>query len=114
MRLTLVLKYESPCLLCVSCVVCVACLGYSRSEGQDAPIHDPSRVAQVDIDIKWLSKFLFAEQVRKNSRIVRVMHGQMNPDNVVCCFVGNNALMFHVILGELYVTYYVPAMAAAS
>eukprot|EP01128_Nolandella_sp_AFSM9_P008240 TRINITY_DN4829_c0_g1_i1.p1 TRINITY_DN4829_c0_g1~~TRINITY_DN4829_c0_g1_i1.p1 ORF type:complete len:273 (-),score=55.84 TRINITY_DN4829_c0_g1_i1:141-959(-) len=59
------------------------------NEGSDA-------TATCKIDIKKLSRFLYCNMV--------------NPQNVICCIVKDKALIFHVLLDDLFMSYYVPVI----
>lgn len=67
------------------------------TEGQDIPEFNPNIKAEATLDIKRFQRFLFCDQ--------------LDPANVVCCIVNNEAFTFHVIIGDIYVTYYLPAIA---
>jgi len=81
---------------CVSITTFFTGLHHPNIEGRSPPRHDPDIVADAKVDIKNISKFL-------NSRIIQ-------PDNVICCIIENQALVLHVLKEDLYITYYIPVI----
>ena len=55
-----------------------------------------SVTSSVKVDIKKFARFLYSYQV--------------HPTNVICCLVENRALVLHVLLDDLYMTYYLPVL----
>lgn len=66
------------------------------TEGRSPPRHNPDQSASVKVDIKKFVKFLYSYQV--------------SPQNVICCIVENQALVLHVLLDDLFLTYYIPVL----
>jgi hypothetical protein len=50
----------------------------------------------VKVDIKKFARFLYSYQV--------------GPTNVICCIVEGRAVVLHVLLDDLYLTYYIPVI----
>lgn len=69
-------------------------LEHPKVEGQDAPIRDANLWGSVRVDMKKMSRFMGADS--------------MNPSAVVCCIIVNKAVVMHVILEQIYLTYYIP------
>jgi len=68
-------------------------LEHPQMDGRDPPgIADT--VATAKVDIKKFNKVLTSHQV--------------NPSNAICCIVEGSALVLHVLLDDLYLTYYMP------
>jgi len=65
-------------------------------EGRTPPPHNPNISAEVKVDIKKFIRFLYCYQVM--------------PQNVICCIVKDKAVVFHVLLQDLYLTYYLPVI----
>eukprot|EP01103_Thecamoeba_quadrilineata_P003734 TRINITY_DN13486_c0_g1_i1.p1 TRINITY_DN13486_c0_g1~~TRINITY_DN13486_c0_g1_i1.p1 ORF type:complete len:275 (-),score=36.09 TRINITY_DN13486_c0_g1_i1:6-830(-) len=65
-------------------------------EGKSPPRPDPNQVAEVRVNIKKFSKFLYSHQV--------------SPADVICCLVEGEALVTHVLLENLFITYYIPVL----
>jgi len=71
-------------------------LDHPLIEGKDPPTNNPDLKAKVKVDVKKFSKFLFSHIVA--------------PKNVICCIVEDNALVLHVLLDDLFMTYYIPVL----
>jgi len=71
-------------------------LEHPQIEGKSPPRPNPEQTAEVKVDIKKFSRFLYSSQV--------------SPNNVICCLVENRALVLHVLVDDLYMTYYIPVM----
>jgi HUS1 checkpoint protein len=71
-------------------------LEHPHIEGRSPPRHNPDQSASVKVDIKKFVKFLYSYQV--------------SPQNVICCIVENQALVLHVLLDDLFLTYYIPVL----
>jgi HUS1 checkpoint protein len=72
-------------------------LDHPHIEGRDPPRVNPDQAAAVKVDIKKFSRFLYSSQV--------------SPQNVICCIVKGQALVLHVLLDDLFITYYIPVLA---
>jgi len=72
-------------------------LEHTPIEGRSPPRINPKQEAELKVDIKKFSKFLFSYQV--------------SPTNVICCLMKNRAVVFHVFLNDLYLTYFLPVLA---
>ena len=73
-------------------------LDHPQIEGRSPPRPNPEQKASVRVDIKKFHKFLFSYLV--------------GPTNVICCMVENHAVVLHVLLEDLYLTYYIPVLAS--
>jgi len=71
-------------------------LSHPQIEGRSPPQHEPEKHAEVKVDIKKFAKFLYSYQV--------------SPTNVILCIVEGAALVLHVLLEDLYLTYYIPVI----
>jgi len=71
-------------------------LEHPQIEGRSPPRVNPDQKAEVKVDIKKFAKFLYSYQV--------------GPTNVICCIVEGRAIVLHVLLDDLYLTYYVPVL----
>ncbi|KAL6076666.1 DNA damage checkpoint control protein [Balamuthia mandrillaris] len=71
-------------------------LEHPQIEGRSPPRHDPSKSAEVKVDIKKFARFLYSYQV--------------GPTNVILCLVVDKAVVLHVLLEDLYLTYYIPVV----
>jgi len=69
-------------------------LEHPQIEGRSPPKLDPHKEAEVKVDIRKFSRFLYSYQV--------------SPTNVILCIVPERAIVLHVILDDLYLTYYIP------
>jgi hypothetical protein len=67
------------------------------TEGQPPPRRDPERRATVKVDIKKFHKFLYSSLVA--------------PQSVVCCIGSKMNLVLHVLLNDLFITYYIPPIS---
>jgi len=72
-------------------------LEHPNIEGKNAPVANPDQKAKVKVDIKKFSRFLFSHIIV--------------PRNVICCIVEDTALVLHVLLDDLFITYYIPVLA---
>mmetsp|Transcript_24142 Transcript_24142/g.33855 ORF Transcript_24142/g.33855 Transcript_24142/m.33855 type:complete len:277 (-) Transcript_24142:31-861(-) len=72
-------------------------LEHPQIEGKSPPRMNSEHKAEVKVDIKKFSKFLFSYQV--------------TPLNVICCIVEGRAVVLHVLLDDLYITYYIPVLS---
>jgi hypothetical protein len=73
-------------------------LDHPTIEGRSPPHPDPEKKATVKLDIKKFHKFLFSYLV--------------SPTNVICCIVETRAVVLHVLVEDLYLTYYIPVLSA--
>eukprot|EP01098_Paradermamoeba_levis_P003425 TRINITY_DN1563_c0_g1_i1.p1 TRINITY_DN1563_c0_g1~~TRINITY_DN1563_c0_g1_i1.p1 ORF type:complete len:155 (-),score=23.71 TRINITY_DN1563_c0_g1_i1:53-517(-) len=71
-------------------------LEHPQIEGKSPPKLDAEQKVQVKISIKQFVQFLYSYQV--------------GPTNVICCLVENRAVVLHVLLDDLYITYYLPVV----
>eukprot|EP01111_Echinosteliopsis_oligospora_P014019 TRINITY_DN5190_c0_g1_i1.p1 TRINITY_DN5190_c0_g1~~TRINITY_DN5190_c0_g1_i1.p1 ORF type:complete len:276 (-),score=67.69 TRINITY_DN5190_c0_g1_i1:63-890(-) len=71
-------------------------LEHPAIENRTPPKSNPNITAEVKVDIKKFSRFLYSYQVL--------------PSNVICCIVKDRAVVLHVLLDDLYLTYYVPVI----
>lgn len=71
-------------------------LRHPQIEGRSPPHPDPDQSCEIKVDIKKFSKFLYSSQI--------------SPTNVICCMVEGKALVLHVLLEDLFLTYYIPAI----
>jgi len=71
-------------------------LEHPQIEGRSPPRSCEEIRATAKIDIKKFSKFLYSYHV--------------GPKNVICCIVQDKAVVLHVLLEDLYVTYYFPIL----
>eukprot|EP01126_Amoeba_proteus_P041046 TRINITY_DN4404_c0_g1_i6.p1 TRINITY_DN4404_c0_g1~~TRINITY_DN4404_c0_g1_i6.p1 ORF type:complete len:155 (-),score=28.98 TRINITY_DN4404_c0_g1_i6:145-609(-) len=71
-------------------------LNHPHIEGKDPPKVNPDKSATVKVDIKKFSRFMYSYQV--------------HPHNVICCIVEETALVLHVLLDDLFITYYIPVL----
>ncbi|KAJ6232726.1 checkpoint protein [Anaeramoeba flamelloides] len=71
-------------------------LEHPQIEGQPEYVRDENKTAEIRVDIKKLRKVLYSHYV--------------NPKNAVLCLVKNQALVVHVLLDVMYLTYYIPAL----
>jgi len=68
----------------------------ATTEGKDPPKLDESVRASAKVSIK---------------RFARCLHSQIvGPSNVILCIVEGRVLMIHVLLEELFLTYFVPVL----
>jgi HUS1 checkpoint protein len=72
-------------------------LEHPHIEGKEAPNTNPDQKAKVKVDVKKFSRFLFSHIII--------------PKNVICCIVEDTALVLHVLLDDLFITYYIPVLA---
>jgi HUS1 checkpoint protein len=72
-------------------------LEHPHIEGKDVPNTNPDQKAKVKVDVKKFSRFLFSHIII--------------PKNVICCIVEDTALVLHVLLDDLFITYYIPVLA---
>jgi len=72
-------------------------LEHPQIEGRSPPRLNPDQSAEVKVDIKKFARFLFSYLVQ--------------PTNVICCIVEKRAVVLHVLLDDLYLTYYIPVMS---
>jgi len=72
-------------------------LDHPQIEGRPQQPRDPNLSASVTLDIKKFSQFLYSQNVQ--------------PNFVLCCFC-KVALVFHVVLENLYMTYYLPIIVS--
>jgi len=75
-------------------------LEHPHIEGKSPPRIDKEQTASVKVDIKKFSRFLYSYQVA--------------PSNVICCIVASMAMVLHVLLDDLFITYYIPVLATNS
>lgn len=71
-------------------------LDHPQIEGRSPPRRDQDKTAEVKVDIKKFNRFLYSYQV--------------SPTNVILCIIENTALVLHVLLEDLYLTYYIPVV----
>lgn len=57
---------------------------------------NPDQKAKVKVDVKKFSRFLCSHVIV--------------PNNVICCIVEDTALVLHVLLDDLFITYYIPVL----
>ncbi|PRP88712.1 checkpoint clamp complex protein [Planoprotostelium fungivorum] len=69
-------------------------LDHPQIEGKSPPRVNPELEAEGKVRVKQFSKFLYSYQVL--------------PNNVVCCIVEGKAVVIHILLDDLYMTYYIP------
>jgi len=69
-------------------------LEHPHIEGREPPPADPSIVCEVKVDIKKFVRFLHVYLIA--------------PHNVILCLVKGKAVVLHVLLDDLYLTYYIP------
>jgi len=72
-------------------------LEHPHVEGKDPPSTNPDQKAKVKVDVKKFSRFLYSHIIV--------------PRNVICCIVEDTALVLHVLLDDLFITYYIPVLA---
>eukprot|EP01127_Copromyxa_protea_P018921 TRINITY_DN6046_c0_g1_i2.p1 TRINITY_DN6046_c0_g1~~TRINITY_DN6046_c0_g1_i2.p1 ORF type:complete len:273 (-),score=30.40 TRINITY_DN6046_c0_g1_i2:23-841(-) len=72
-------------------------LDHPHIEGRDPPKANPDQTARVKVDIKKFARFMYSYQVQ--------------PQNVICCIVEDTALVLHVLLDDLFITYYIPVLS---
>lgn len=77
-------------------------LEHPRIEDQSAATVNPDKVASVKVDIKKFYKSLFSYQVSTAS------------SPIVCCLLERQALILHLLVGDLFITYYIPVMDSNS
>jgi HUS1 checkpoint protein len=75
-------------------------LEHPQMEGVPAATANPDKVATVKVDIKKFHKSLYSYQVA--------------PSNIVCCMFEQQALVLHLLLDDLFVTYYIPVLDAGT
>jgi HUS1 checkpoint protein len=73
-------------------------LDHPQIEGRSPPRCDPGKSAVVKVDIKKFARFLYSQQV--------------SPTNVILCIIENTAVVLHVLLEDLYLTYYIPVVVS--
>ncbi len=73
-------------------------LEHPTIEGRSPPPPETEIKANVKVDIKKFHKFLFSYLV--------------SPTNVICCIVETRAVVLHVLVDDLYLTYYIPVTSA--
>jgi len=73
-------------------------LEHPTVEGRSPPQHNPEQKASVKLDIKKFSRILFSDLIQ--------------PQNVICCIVETKAVIFHVLLDDLFMTFYIPVVLA--
>jgi len=71
-------------------------LEHPQIEGRSPVRLNPDRSAEAKVDVMKFSAFLFSYQVA--------------PSNVICCIVQGRAVVLHVLLDDLYLTYYIPVL----
>jgi HUS1 checkpoint protein len=71
-------------------------LEHPRIDGAPAASVNPDKVASVKVDIKKFHKSLYSYQVAAAS--------------IVCCMFEKQALVLHLLIGDLFVTYYIPVL----
>jgi len=71
-------------------------LEHPQIEGRSPPRLNLDQKAEVKVDIKKFARFLYSYQV--------------GPRNVICCIVEGRAVVLHVLLDDLYLTYYIPVL----
>lgn len=72
-------------------------LDHPRIEGYEGPERNADIWASVRVDMKNFSRFLGASNI--------------GPDHVICCVVVHKVVVMHVLLDQLYLTYYIPILA---
>jgi HUS1 checkpoint protein len=72
-------------------------LEHPHIEGKETPVTSSEQKAKVKVDVKKFSKFLFSHVIV--------------PKNVICCIVEDTALVLHVLLDDLFITYYIPVLS---
>jgi HUS1 checkpoint protein len=80
----------------VSVTTAYAGLEHPLIEGRTPPQHDRTQKGEAQIEIKKFAKFLFSSQV--------------SPTNVILCLVEGRAIVLHVLVDDLYLTYYIPVI----
>jgi len=73
-------------------------LEHPQIEGRSPPRQNPDVKAEVKVDIKKFHRFLFSYLV--------------GPTNVICCIVETRAVVLHVLLEDIYLTYYIPVISS--
>jgi len=64
-----------------------------RIENQPPPVKDHKVSAELKVDIKKFLKFLYSAHI--------------NPNNVICCLVEDHAVILHVLLDDMFMTYFI-------
>ena len=79
--------------------------GSSNSSGEATPVSGDAaaasqscRHARAKVSIAKLHRFLQCHQVQ--------------PNNVICCIVEGRSVVFHAVLDDLYMTYYLPVLVS--
>lgn len=75
-------------------------LEHPRIEGAPPASVNPGKVASVKVDIKKFYKSLYSYQVATAS--------------IVCCIFEKQALVLHLLLDDLFITYYIPVLDSSS
>lgn len=73
-------------------------LEHPRIDGAPAASVNPDKVASVKVDIKKFYKSLYSYHVATAS--------------IVCCIFERSALVLHLLLDDLFITYYIPTLDA--
>jgi len=80
----------------VTIATCYKGLDHPQMEGRSPPRRNPEQKAEVKVEIKKFARFLYSYQVQAT--------------NVICCIVEGRAVVLHVLLDDLYLTYYIPCL----
>jgi len=80
----------------VTIATCYKGLDHPQMEGRSPPRRNPDQKAEVKVEIKKFARFLYSYQVQAT--------------NVICCIVEGRAVVLHVLLDDLYLTYYIPCL----
>jgi len=72
-------------------------LEHPHIEGKEPPTTNSDQKAKVKVDVKKFARFLYSSHI--------------GPRNVICCIVEDTALVLHVLLDDLFITYYIPVIS---
>eukprot|EP01121_Diplochlamys_sp_Union-15-3_P004050 TRINITY_DN14012_c0_g1_i1.p1 TRINITY_DN14012_c0_g1~~TRINITY_DN14012_c0_g1_i1.p1 ORF type:complete len:276 (+),score=37.44 TRINITY_DN14012_c0_g1_i1:68-895(+) len=73
-------------------------LEHPQIDGRSPPKYDKDQSATVKVEIKKFSQFLYSHLI--------------SPSNVICCLVEKIAMVLHVLVEDLFITYYIPVLIA--